>query len=233
MSALAQKLADEWVQCEEPWACGKLVIHDDLPDPDENCEPFVCSACLLKPKVVVLIEKLQETDDSWYRRGAALADACEVADAALMLGNGHPSAQRDARLQVQRALERWRNSGIECSDAAAILNDLAPGTAEQIATRIIECFEAGQHRNDGSCALHPNRERWYIADAYRLAKMVLGETARRGWVCIRHRCTKHYDVPTQNTNEASGSECGGCIAAERDSLRAEVERLQSAARRDW
>lgn len=39
---------------------------------------------------------------------------------------------------------------------------------------------------------------------------------RRGWVCIRHRCAKHYDVPAQNTNEASGAECGGCIAEERD-----------------
>ena len=37
------------------------------------------------------------------------------------------------------------------------------------------------------------------------------------WTCVRHRCVVHYDVPAQNLNEAHGSECGGCIAADRDS----------------
>lgn len=44
-------------------------------------------------------------------------------------------------------------------------------------------------------------------------------THQRGWVCIRHRCAAHYDVPAQNATESSGSECGGCIAAQRDEAR--------------
>lgn len=32
------------------------------------------------------------------------------------------------------------------------------------------------------------------------------------------RCTKHLTIGQQNTNEITGAECGGCIAAERDSL---------------
>ncbi len=109
-ASLAQKLADEWIECEEPWACGKLVRDEDRYLGADEAERWVCSSCSLKPKVVELIQKLQETDASWYRRGAALADACEVADTALMLGNGHPNLQRDARLQIQRALEAWRRA---------------------------------------------------------------------------------------------------------------------------
>lgn len=171
---LARRLADEWIECEEPWACGKLVLDQDRYLGADEAEPFVCSSCALKPKVVELIQKLQQTDASWYQRGAALADACEVADTALMLGNRHPSYQRDARLQIQRALDRWRSVDPSCTDAAKLLNDLSPGSAEQIAERIVECWDAGQRRSDGSMALHPNRERWYIADAYRLARLVLG-----------------------------------------------------------
>jgi hypothetical protein len=48
-------------------------------------------------------------------------------------------------------------------------------SAKDIAKRLVECFSEGQRRSDGSMALHPNRERWYIADAYRLANLVLGE----------------------------------------------------------
>ncbi len=65
-------------------------------------------------------------------------------------------------------------------EAAAILNDLSPGTAEQIAKRIIERHEAGQRRSNGSMALHPNHEHWYIADAYRLARIVLSQPSVAG-----------------------------------------------------
>lgn len=36
------------------------------------------------------------------------------------------------------------------------------------------------------------------------------------------RCTECLTVPQQNSNEFTGGECGGCIAKERDSLRAQL-----------
>lgn len=109
-NALAERLAAEWLPCEEPWACGKLALDEDRYLDVAEARHWLCNACDLRPKVMQLIQKLQETDASWYKRGAALADACEVADTALMLGNGHPNYQRDARLQIQRALDEWRRA---------------------------------------------------------------------------------------------------------------------------
>ena len=60
-------------------------------------------------------------------------------------------------------------------------------------------------------------------------RVVDGLVDRRGWVCVRHRCAKHYDVPAQNTNEASGAECGGCIA---EDLK-RVDREYHAAAKAW
>lgn len=50
--------------------------------------------------------------------------------------------------------------------------DANPADPLRIAERLIAEFEAGQRRTDGSMAIDPTRERWYIADAYRLAKSV-------------------------------------------------------------
>ena len=70
-----------------------------------------------------------------------------------------------------------------------------------------------KHRNEG----------WDIttAQADRLLDIAEDHARLVAEVCIRHRCTAHYDVPVQNLNECSGSECGGCIAAQRDTARAE------------
>lgn len=42
------------------------------------------------------------------------------------------------------------------------------------------------------------------------------------------RCMECLTVPQQNKSEATGAECGGCIAKERDALRAKVGRLEDA-----
>ena len=70
-----------------------------------------------------------------------------------------------------------------------------------------------KHRNEG----------WDITtvQADRLLDIAEDHARLVAEVCIRHRCTAHYDVPVQNLNECSGSECGGCIAAQRDTARAE------------
>lgn len=36
--------------------------------------------------------------------------------------------------------------------------------------------------------------------------------------CVYHRCVEHYAVPQQNWGVIGGSECGGCISAERDEI---------------
>jgi len=41
------------------------------------------------------------------------------------------------------------------------------------------------------------------------------------------RCLRHLNVRQQNENEITLSECGGCIAEERDTALAEVARLRS------
>jgi hypothetical protein len=54
------------------------------------------------------------------------------------------------------------------------------------------------------------------------------------WTCVRHRCELHYDVPAQNLNEAHGSECGGCIAAARDSWKERALKAEKDTHRlDW
>lgn len=43
---------------------------------------------------------------------------------------------------------------------------------------------------------------------------------------IAIRCTRHTSTPPQNASEHNGGECGGCIAAERDALRTELEAVR-------
>lgn len=46
------------------------------------------------------------------------------------------------------------------------------------------------------------------------------EEAIHSVLCIR--CIRHLNIGMQNTNEFSGGECGGCIAADRDDLQRQL-----------
>jgi len=47
--------------------------------------------------------------------------------------------------------------------------------------------------------------------------------------CLAHRCSSHRDVPPLNHNEASGAECGACLAGMIvDDLKDAVERAERA-----
>lgn len=136
-------------------------------------------------------------------------------------------SERDTALAERDAEKQGHQNCRDAIDAGVHANRLKFGLLEaEIDTLKKELDEAKNENTRLDTLLFDLNER-HLQLARGLAKTI-EERDMFASAPVRVRCLKHLDIPQQNANEASGSECGGCIAAELTALRAAVEKIREA-----